>query len=368
MLVGMGAQPSFAADVQKQPSFATDGLKEHFVEDSTVVYVSQDSISLSATLYMPSSASKRRRVPAVVIMSGTGKQNRDGMMAGHAVFRELAEHLAKNGIAVLCTDDRGTGKSGGIYELATTADFADDALAAVEFLKTVPQIDRKRIGLVGHSEGGASISIAASRSKDVAFMISLAGLMTDGLSSVIQQNLDLIAASPQSDEDKQRYNEINELMFRTAYEYAESDTLDSVLWHRFDDWKRVDTERWNARHAGEEGAFDRFRYSIYMYAMNACTAWYRFFIRYNPGDYLCKVKIPVLAINGDKDIMVNCEQNLQNVQRYLAHNKDVTTVAVPSVNHLLLPCERGTQDEYIHIKDGVAPEILSLVTDWIKKL
>ncbi|MBQ9362105.1 MAG: alpha/beta fold hydrolase [Bacteroidaceae bacterium] len=364
MSLGMEAQPSYSVD-------------------STVVYTSCDSIRLAATLTMPSigeskltnSNPKLRNLqssifnsqsslPAVVLMSGTNPQDRDCTMAGHKLFLELADYLSSRGIAVLRTDDRGVGGSTGNYNAATTADFAADALAGVAYLKTVPGIDPKRIGLIGHSEGGASISIAASQSSDVAFIISLAGLMTDGLSSVIQQNKDIIAASPISDEDKARYNDINQILFQTVYDHADCDTLSQLLWHTYDQWKAVDDSLFAQRHPEET---NRFRYSIYMYAQTASTPWYRFFIRYNPADYLSKVNIPVLAINGDKDIMVNCDQNLGNVRRYLQHNPDVTTHIVHGINHLLLPCERGTQDEYPTITAPTSPEVLQTVYEWIRE-
>ena len=329
--------------------------------DSTVVYTSQDSIRLAATLTMPSVV-PAAGVPAVALMSGTYPQDRDCTMAGHKLFLELADYLSSRGIAVLRTDDRGVGGSTGNYQSATTADFAADALAAVSYLKTVPGIDPRRIGLIGHSEGGASISIAASQSADVAFIISLAGLMTDGLTSVIQQNKDIVAASPISDEDKARYNDINQLMFRTVYDHADCDTLSGLLWQTYNVWKAKDDELFKQRHPGE---FDHFRFGIYMYAQTAASPWYRFFIRYNPADYLSRVHVPVLAINGDKDIMVNCEQNLSNVRRYLQHNPDVTTHVVHGINHLLLPCERGTQDEYPAITAPTSPEVLQTVYEWI---
>ena len=344
MSLGMGAQPAYTTD-------------------STVCYTSCDSIRLAATLTMPASQ-PAGGVPAVALMSGTYPQDRDCTMAGHKLFLELADYLSSRGIAVLRTDDRGVGGSTGNYNAATTADFAADALAAVDYLKTVPGIDPRRIGLIGHSEGGASISIAASRSRDVAFIISLAGLMTDGLSSVIQQNKDIVAASPISDEDKARYDDINQLMFRTVYDHADCDTLPALLWQTYNTWKAKDDELFKQRHPGE---FDHFRFGIYTYAQTASSPWYRFFIRYNPADYLSKVNVPVLAINGDRDIMVNCEQNLGNVKRYLQHNPDVTTHVVHGINHLLLPCQKGTQDEYASITAPTSPEVLQTVYEWIRK-
>lgn len=112
--------------------------------------------------------------------------------------------------------------------------------------------------------------------------------------------------------------------------------------------------------------FDHFRYSIYMYAQQATTPWYRFLIRYDPAVYLSKVKVPVLAINGTKDVMVNCRQNLDNVRKYLAHNKNVTVVAIPDMNHLLLPCSTGPQDEYAKIDAPVSSDALEIIYNWIE--
>ena len=322
-----------------------------FVEDSTIVYTSCDSIQLAATLTLPEEG--HRQYPAVVLMSGTGQQDRDCTMAGHRVFKEISDYLVTRGIAVLRTDDRGTGKSSGNYNYATTADFAADALAAIAYLKTRPDIDTLQIGLLGHSEGGASISIAASLSQDVAFVISLCGLMTAGLPSVIQQNIDIVESSSLPEADKQRYHEINESMFRTAYRYADSDSLEQKLHAVHDEWRR-------------DTANQHIRYGIYMYAKTATSPWYRFFIRYNPADYLSKVDMPVLLVFGGKDVMVNARQNEESAMRCLAHNKDVTVHVFPNINHLLLPCEKGTQDEYASLKDEhVLPELLSTLDSWI---
>ena len=328
-------------------SHASQGL----VEDSTIIYTSCDSIQLAATLALPDGG--QQRYPSVVLMSGTGQQDRDCTMAGHRVFKEISDYLVNRGIAVLRTDDRGTGKSSGNYSYATTADFAADALAAVAYLKSRPDIDPQQIGLLGHSEGGASISIAASQSQDVAFLISLCGLMTAGLPSVVQQNIDIVETSPLSEDDKQRYHIINGRMFLTAYKYADSDSLEQKLYEVHDEWRRDTTNQ-------------HIRYGIYMYTKTATSPWYRFFIRYNPADYLSKVNVPVLLVFGGKDIMVNARQNEESAMRCLSHNKDVTVKVFPDINHLLLPCEKGTQDEYASLKDEhVLPELLSLLNSWI---
>ena len=167
-----------------------------------------------------------------------------------------------------------------------------------------------------------------------------------------------------SDFDRQRYDEINDIMFRTAYEYADADStvLSDKLYEEYDKWKAMDDIR--VKEAGIE--YDHFRYSIYMFAQQATTPWYRFFIRYDPAKYLSKVKVPVLAINGTKDVMVNCRQNLDNVKTYLKHNRHVTTAAIPGVNHLLLPCETGTQDEYAKITAPVSADAMDVIYNWLK--
>lgn len=325
--------------------------QEPFVEDTTIVYTSCDSIRLAATLALP--ADGRQYHPAVVLMSGTGRQDRDCNMAGHRLFKDISDHLAARGIAVLRTDDRSVGGSTGDYNLCTTADFAADALAAVDYLKTRPDIDPRNIGLIGHSEGGASISIAASQTDDVAFIVSLCGLMTAGLPSVIQQNYDIIHSSPIPEADMLRYDDINERMFRTAYKYADSDSLQQRLNDVYDEWRRDTTNQ-------------HIRFSIYMYAMTATTPWYRFFIRYNPQDYLSKVHVPVLIVNGGKDVMVNARQNKESARSCLKHNHDVTLRTFPDLNHLLLPCEKGTQEEYQKLTDAVtSPDVLTLLDKWI---
>lgn len=330
-------------------------------KEENVVFQGPDTLRFGATLTLPQGVKK---APAVVIMSGTNPQDRDGTMVGHKVFKEIADCLTANGMAVLRIDDRGVGQSNGDYSKATTADFAEDCIAAVNYLKSRKDINKKKIGALGHSEGGASISIAASRCKDIRFLISLAGLMTDGLSSVIQQNHDIVHTSPIPEYDMKRYDEINDIMFHLVYNHADADSasLAKMLWDAYNEWKVKDDAYFKTLNV----EFDHFRFPIYMYTMQATSPWYRFFIRYNPATYLSKVNVPVLAVNGTKDVMVNCEQNLSNVKKYLAHNNDVTTIAIKDVNHLLLPCEKGTQDEYASIKDPVSRELLDAVVKWLK--
>ena len=319
-----------------------------------------DTVSFGATLTVPKDV---KRAPVAIILSGTGKQDRDGSMAGHKMFADIADYLSSRGIAVLRFDDRGTGKSTGVYEEATTEDFANDGLAALTALKKRKDIDPTRIGFIGHSEGGAAMSIAASRSKDVKFLVSLAGLCNDGLHALIEQNEAQVAGYNLPDYDVKRYNTIDELMFRVAYKYADSDSLETKLQEAYDKWQAMDSIYFST--LGVE--FDHFRFPIYMYKMQATGRWYRFNVRYNPADYLKDVHIPVLALGGDKDIMVPAKTNLANWKHFLPKDADVTTVLMPGLNHLFLPCTTGLPTEYSTIKAPISEEMLRTVCDWIKE-
>ena len=258
-------------------------------------------------------------------------------------------------------DDRGTGKSTGVYETATTEDFAKDGLAALNALKKRKDIDPNRIGFIGHSEGGAAMSIAASRSKDVKFLVSLAGLCTDGLHALIEQNESQVAAYNLPDYDVKRYNTVDELIFRVAYKYADSDSLDMKLQEAYDKWHAMDSIYFSTLGV----KFDHFRFPIYMYKLQATGRWYRFHVRYNPADYLKDVHIPLLALNGDKDKMVNARTNLANWQRLMPKDADVTTIEMKGLNHLFLPCQTGLPAEYATIKEPISEDMLRKVCDWI---
>lgn len=319
-----------------------------------------DSITVSGTLTLPRDV---KRAPVAIIVSGTGKQDRDGTMAGQKLFLQIADYLSSRGVAVLRCDDRGTGKTTGHYEWATTNDFADDALAAVRFLRKRKDVDTSRIGLIGHSEGGAVMSIAASKAHDVRFMVSLSGLCDTGLHSLIEQNAALVRLYSLPDYDVKRYDTVNELMFRVAYKYADSDSLKSKLFEAYGAWAKMDSIYFSTLGV----KYDHFRFPIYMYAMQATTPWYRFFVRYDPARYLKDVRCPVLAINGDKDVMVCADTNLANWKRLMPQDVRVDTVKVKGLNHLLLPCKKGTPDEYAQIKSGIPESVLQRVLEFIRK-
>ena len=333
-----------------------------YIEEKIAVPVN-DSIVLSGTLTRPRT---RRRVPAVVILSGTGKQDRDASFTGHRPFARIADYLTRRGVAVLRLDDRGVGESTGRYEEATTADFASDALRAVEVLKQHRHIRTSKIGLMGHSEGGAAAMMAAASSDDVAFVVTLAGLMTDGLTSLALQNDAIIDSYPgYSDEWRQTNKDFLRLLFRWVYEVPLTQPLAEPLRERFMAW----TSMQNDTVLQATGLKGREEMYLVRYLRTADTQWYRRLMHYDPADYLPRVEVPVLLLNGDCDILVPAEPNLSTADSLLrlGGNTRYETVLLPGLNHMFQHCETCRQEEIPDLPDVFAEEALDEIYRFLKK-
>lgn len=323
-----------------------------------------DTVCLSGTLTVP--ADGQALHPAVVIVSGTGQQDRDAKFGTHRPFRHIAAYLAAQGIAVLRTDDRGTGKSTGVYAQATTRDFADDALLMVAALKKQPGIDSQRIGLLGHSEGGAAVMMAAKNSPDVAFVITLAGLATDGLTALKLQNNALIrAARHQNDTWKEANIAFLDRLFGWVAAVPAGQRLEEPVKAKYAEWLKQQPDTLlkilNLK----------YREDIYIsrYLQTADTRWYREMMAYEPADYIPFVRVPVLAFYGEKDVMVPAAENSANLERLLKQggNARYRIVNMPGLNHMMQHCTYGTPDEYVALEEDIAPEVLRLIGEWLEE-
>ena len=337
-------------------------FSQEAIKTQEVVFSAQnDSISYGATVTLPA---KEGQFPSLVILSGSGAQDRDGTMGGQKLFARVAEYITSRGYVVLRMDDRGVGKTTGNYENATTEDFANDALEALRYLKSLPNVDTSLMGLLGHSEGGAAMSIAATKSRDVSFLVSLAGLATNGYESLLLQNEALVDYSPQSKVDKMRSNEVNRLMFSTAYQYALSDSLENKLNNTYNYWKEKDDIYFKT--LGIE--HDHFRFPIWYYVKQATGRWYRYFVRYNAEKTLNLIDIPILAINGDQDAFVQ-SSNLDHWNVYSAAGRKgkVTTHLLKNTNHLMQYCGSKSPMDYNNL-GPIEDSTMETIVNWLNTI
>ena len=271
-----------------------------------------DGATLAGTLSYPigyDPASKKK--PFVVLMvSGSGQQNRDEELMGHSPFLVIADYLARHGIATLRYDDRATAASvGGDVKNATSEDFMRDAAAGMEFLRNKKAF--KKVGCLGHSEGGLIAFMLASRKK-ADFIISLAGPGVKGDTLLAVQN-----------------NRIMELMGQPATSTVQQLRNDSSV---------------------------------------SQMPWLKWFIDYDPSHDIRNSRCPVFALNGDRDCQVIASQNLTAIQRLLPRTKKNLVKEYPSLNHLFQHSTTGLPTEYSSIEETISPEVLQDIVEWVDKL
>lgn len=328
---------------QPQPPFPYD--------DAEVAY-DNGPVRIAGTLSVPHGEGP---FAVVLLISGSGAQDRDETIYGHRPFLVLADHLARAGIAVLRVDDRGVGASTGDRSTATTEDFADDVLAGVDFLTRRPEIDRRRIGLIGHSEGGIIAPMVATRSDDVAFIVLLAGTGVRG-DEVILRQVELISRAEGLPADQ----------------VAEAVTAQRDLFHLLsvgagDREVRAKLREVLRAQFGAEGGEESVEEVVDEHLRQARLPWFRFFLDYDPRPALRRVEVPVLALCGGKDLQVDPEQNLTEIFMALAEggNDRFAIEELPGLNHMFQRAETGSPTEYYTIEETVNPAALESVSGWI---
>lgn len=314
----------------------------------------KDGVVLSGTLTMPA---KGKGFAAAIMITGSGPQDRDETIMEHKPFAVIADYLTRNGIAVLRCDDRGTGKSNGNFEQATSADFANDILACFDFLKKEKKIDKTKIGVIGHSEGGMVAAMVAAQQPETAFVISLAGTGVPGIRVLDKQNLEinLSMGLPRKDAEANRDNvmQMLDVVLTTQDSKLAEEKLnlmmDSLLAPQkefipnFEEYKRSQINGINSR-------------------------WMKFFLQYDPATDWEKVKCPTLLLNGEKDLQVDATINLEAISKALEKggNYNYRTVVFQRSNHLFQVCEKCTLQEYATIEETIAPDVLEEMLDYIR--
>jgi pimeloyl-ACP methyl ester carboxylesterase len=330
--------------------------EEQVVYENTAAHT-----QLAGTLTYPATGSK---FPVVILITGSGPQDRDETLMGHKPFLVLADYLTRQGIAVLRVDDRGVGQSTGNFATATSADFAEDVKAGIAYLKTRKEINPKKIGLIGHSEGGMIAPMVAANNPDVAFLVLMAGPGITGKEILRTQTGEIYRKMgvPETEvqkilaysEDSQKIVEQTEAdpqKLKAAYE--------TLIQQHFAGMSEARKAELGINADTEVAQVTTMR-----------SPWMRYFVAFDPVPVLKQVKAPVLAINGTKDVQVLADINLKGIETALKQggNKHVAIQKLEGLNHLFQKANTGLPAEYSTIEETINPEALTLMGNWVKKI
>ncbi len=306
-------------------------------------------VTLAGTLAEPDGAGQK--LPAVLLISGAGPQDRDATIGGHKPFATLSYDLIRRGFAVLRVDDRGTAKSNGKFEGATTADFASDAAAELDFLRSRPEIDPARAGLLGHGEGGIAAAMLAAKDPKIPFLILLECPAVPGMDVLLAQTMQAETASGLPEEQIEADAQIGSTLYKLAAQGRSEEEMATVLKRETRGMPEFTVRAWKAQ------------------LPRLTNPWLRFFLNYNPATALEHVSCPVLAMYGEHDLQVLPDQNAPEMEHALkrAHNRQATVVIVPKLNYLLQTAKTGLGSEYDTIPEDISPTALHDIGIWLAK-
>jgi uncharacterized protein len=297
--------------------------------------------------------------PTVILIAGAGPHTRDAIKSGHKTFLVLADYLTRHGIGVLRFDKRGCGESTGKYTTATTMDFADDAKAAIEYLKSRRDIDPKRIGLIGYSEGGIIASIIAAKSNDIAFVVLIGTPAVSGEDLLSEWCRLISKAENASTESIAKGMKFISNVFNIVKEENNANIAKAKIDKAYEEYLSNLTEE--QRSVAQDSIF----YETAQMGDN--FNWLKFFNAFNPVQAIRKIKIPLLALFSETDVYVSAKQNKIPCIKALEEsgNKDYTVIQFPDLNHRFQVCKICTEKEYEDIEETMSPEVLKTIVQWI---
>jgi len=308
-------------------------------------------VRLAGTLTLPEGDGP---FPAAILLTGSGPQNRDEELMGHKPFAVIADHLTRNGIAVLRFDDRGTAGSTGDWATATSPDHASDANAAFAWLATRPEVRRDAIGMIGHSEGSITGPTAMASNDDVAYFVSLAGVGTDLVQLLLSQRRLLVTQMGIAQEEIDR----QEPVMRALYEAMASGETPQAGYDAAMAVLTPEAKTALGMPVEMDGA---------VVVRQISAPWLQYLLKYDPVPNWSRITVPVLALNGTLDLQVPVKENLDAIRAALKDNPDVTIVELPGLNHLFQTARTGALGEYRDIEETFSPTALTLVSEWIRE-
>lgn len=333
--------------------------KPPFPYDAEEVEYPNGDVKIAGTLTLPPGEA---RVPAALLISGSGALNRDLELAGHKPFLVLADHLTRLGVAVLRVDDRGVGGSTGSTSQSTSRDKAADVLAGVRFLRAHDRIDPERVGLIGISEGGLVAPLALNRvpPSTVAFTVLLAGPGVPGGDLLRQQLRRIAAANGAPAETIEKLAALQDRALRIIGGEMPPAEAEAAL-------REVVREQLAASPETAQLSGEALESTVSAAVESNLSPWFRFFIRYDPRPALGELAVPTLALFGGKDTQVDADQNQSAMEAAFAGsgNTDITVRRFPEMNHLFQTAGTGSPNEYAQIEETMAPEVLDLIGSWI---
>ncbi|MDD2983586.1 MAG: alpha/beta fold hydrolase [Crocinitomicaceae bacterium] len=335
-------------DTYEKPKRPQEELgKIKYIQEEVTFFNAEAKIKLAGTWTKPKG---KGPFPAVILVSGSGPQDRNEEIMGHKPFLVIADYLTNNGIAVLRYDDRGVGKSTGEFVNATTADFATDVAAGIAFLKQQKGIDKNKIGIIGHSEGGMIAPMVAAKDSTIDFIVLLAGPGIFIRDLMLQQQEDILISENTEPAEIQSQIELNRKAFEIILNNPDNFDAKNKL---FKMYQAIDSSQTESE--------------IRSTTNELVSPWFRYFITYNPQIALEQTTCSVLAINGDKDLQVASKPNLKGIETALkaGGNKDFKIVEMPNMNHLFQTSSTGNIAEYGQLEETFSPKVLELMKNWI---
>jgi pimeloyl-ACP methyl ester carboxylesterase len=331
-----------------------------YIQKEYVIENKKGNASLCGTLTIPDTTNV---YPLVILITGSGAQNRNEEIAGHKPFLIIADYLTKNGIAVFRYDDRGVGKSTGNIAVSTTEDFMYDAISVVKYFEQNPNINPKKIGVIGHSEGGViAMMLAAKYPKDIAFIISMAGPGKSSKDLLLKQLEEINRASGFDEETIKILSEMQQKGMEIPAKAKDMTDMRKKITELYDfygaKFSDEDREKYMLNNQG-----------INMAVMQFSSPWMKYFLQMDPVVYLKKIKCPVLALNGSNDIQVDADQNLDAIQKNLNPKKckQIEIKKLDGLNHLFQNADKGTVEEYFRINESISMEAVEIMKDFILK-
>jgi pimeloyl-ACP methyl ester carboxylesterase len=336
-------------------NYITEDVK-YFNPDKTIQY--------GASITIPKG---KGPFPAILLISGSGAQNRDGEVFEHKPFAVIADYFTNRGYIVLRVDDRGVGETTGNISNVTTADFAEDANSSLDYLKKRKEANSKQLGMIGHSEGGMIAPMLASKRKDISFIILLAAPGEKIPKLMEDQNKAILLSRGFTKEAADAYGNLYHDMIPVITNAKTIEEAETNLIPVINAWKKTTTK---GIVIGTTGISNDSTQNLFVqaFASSLGTPWYKYFLKFDPQPYLSKLSCRVLALNGDKDLQVISVPNLAAIKAALekSNSPGYEVKEVAGVNHLFQSCKKCTLVEYAQLEESFSPEVLKIMEGWLK--